>query len=217
MNYLYAKHFRELKEFQVVRVYRPYRFGGVKSNGKFLGRTFKLVDKMLKEESWEENSEGKRLPVLKDPIGEVIVCGKEKLPDGTKKEVCESIPMENAQKDRRFWDTYKKVFDVVVITPEEVTIDGKTGREFKISRLGFNKVRGMIKSDIDFDVPVEGDHEKFDWEDDVYTNIEGCSYNMKVSGSGLDTEYRFKLLEKKEEKPVDDNFSKEEEEEELPF
>jgi len=217
MNYLYAKHFRELKEFQVVRVYRPYRFGGVKSNGKFLGRTFKLVDKMLKEEVWEENSEGKRLPVLKDPIGEVIVCGEEKLPDGTKKEVCESIPMENAQKDRRFWRTYKKVFDVVVITPEEVTIDGKTGREFTISGLGAYKIREMIKADIDFDIPMDGERPKFDWEDSVFTVIEGNSYKMKVIGIELDTEYNFKLLDKKEEKPVDDNFSKEEEEEELPF
>ena len=35
--------------------------------------------------------------------------------------------------------------------------------------------------------------EVFDWEDKVYESLQGKTYQMKVTGTGLDTRYKYKL------------------------
>ena len=99
--------------------------------------------------------------------------------------------------DRDFFKTYKKVYDVVITTGE--------GNEFTIQGLGVYKIQLMLKADMDFDVPMNGDKEQFDWEDSVYKNIEGRTYKMKVTGAGLDTEYRISLVDVQSQKEVFDS------------
>lgn len=113
---------------------------------------------------------------------------EEKWTDGTR----ELVPCSE-KLDKEFFKTYKKVFDVVIKLPKEQTVDGVTADTFAIKGLGAFKVKEMLKADFDYEVPMDEEHEKFNWEDDVYTNIEGKTYKMKVRGEKLDTEYKIQL------------------------
>lgn len=125
------------------------------------------------------------------------------------------LKAEPTQFNRELFATYKKVFDVQISTPSEVTVDGKTGKEFVLNGLGTYKVKEMLRTDFDLDIPMNGDKELFDWEDGKYKYLEGKSFKMKVTGTGLDTSYKFKLVgEKSQPKEVE---KKPVEVEDLPF
>jgi len=188
MNYVYAKHFRKLTDFTVKNIYPSYRSGGVKGSEGFIGRSFKVEGGNLLELTFVNNS-----PNWAPPAGDILVHDKEQ-EEGKK---TYPIAPETAMKNKFFWKTYPKVYDVVINTPSEVSVEDTKGEtvnvtELTIKALGAFKVKEMIKADIDFDVPMNesGDKEKFDWEDDVYKNVVGVTYKMKVTGVDLETEYR---------------------------
>ena len=176
MTYIYAKHFRKLKDFTVTGIYAPYRSGGLKIDGKFIPRTFKYEGSELKEQKW--NGAGFDLVSFDD------------------------------KKDAEFYKTYKKVFDVKVKlgNPLEVETTKKelvTTDEFTINALGSFKVKEMLKADFDFQPKMDGEREAFDWEDDVYSDIVGRSFSMKVTGVGMDTSYMFKYNGKEKNNDAD--------------
>lgn len=181
-NYVYAKQFRKLKQFTVEDIYKPYRSGGVRVDGKFIPRTFKPVGEGLKEQVYENG--GFELKDFSDKM------------------------------DRDFFKTYKKVFDVKVTLPESIDIettkkvDGKNvivnTDEIVINGLSAFKVQEMLKADFDIVPPMNGDKVKFDWEDEFYEKLKGRTFQMQVTGEGLDTEYRFKLIEKVSASDFDD-------------
>lgn len=181
MLYKYSKDFKQYEKFTVTNIYTPYRFGGVRSGDKFIGRTFRLKDNLLEEQIWTD-----KRPDWKTARGKVIVY------DHISQESVE-IEMEDALKDPRFWKTYRKVFDVVLKVG---------GEDITIKSLGAFKVQKMLKADIDLDVPMDGDKEEFDWEDHVYKKLVGREFRMKVTGTGLDTEYNIQLVGKPEEKAI---------------
>lgn len=174
MEYIYSKHFRKFKEFTITNIYAPYRSGGIEVDGKFIPKSFKMKDGKWYEQLWSEEQHGF---VLSDTP---------------------------AVANKEWYKTYKKVFDVAIKTPAPATVDDKTSDEFTIKALGTFKVKEMLREDFDVEIPMDGDNEAFDWEDKVYVNVKGKSYQMKVTGKGLDTKYKFKLVETPKEKAVDD-------------
>jgi len=165
-QYLRAKHFRNFSEFTIERVYPFYRNGGIEVDGKFQGKTFRYVDNKLQEETWDKVN-GKNVKTLV-PVTEKI--------------------------GGDFFKIYKKVFDIRITTPTEITVDGKKGNCFTIESLGSFKIKEMLREDFSIVIPMNGDKEAFDWEDDVYKSLEGKTFQMKVTGAGLETKYKFKLV-----------------------
>lgn len=178
MEYIKASSFRQLQKspFTIKTVYPKYQNGGIKVGDKFIGRTFVYEDKKIKEKKWDDNE---------------------------KKFVIEDF--SDIKIDRDFFKTYKKVFDVVVELDKEVEIEEKRrgemvkakGTEFTIKGLGAYKLQEMLKEDFDIEVAEDSEGRRpFDWEDDLVVKLEGSKFQMKVTGKGLDTSYKFKLLEK---------------------
>ena len=203
-EYIYAKHFRNLKEFTITKIYAPYRNGGLEIDGMFVPRTFKYSKGKIMEEKWVGET-GSRKPELQETDIKI---------------------------DKDFFFTYKKVFDVQLSTPVEVELDGKKGTEFVIKGLGFSKVKDMLREDFDLKIPmvtrdVKGEDgtvtaeekEAFDWEDSVYQSLEGKSYKMKVTGQMLDTRYQYKLISdaKPASEPVEEKETVDSVEDLLPF
>lgn len=201
MEYIKASSFRQLQKspFVIKTVYPKYQSGGIMMGDKFVGRTFVYdEDKKLKEKKWDDEAKAFVL-----------------------------VDFSDIKVDRDFYKTYKKVFDVAIVTDNEVTVKEKrkgemvevVGTEFVVKGLGAYKLQEMLKEDFDIDVEMNGDRPVFDWEDNLVKRLEGSKFQMKVTGKMLETSYKFKLLEKAPEgneadfeEPV-----KEVEVEDLPF
>ena len=189
MEYIKSSSFRQITvPFIVTKIYDKYLNGGVGQGTKFKGRTFK-IDNGLKERVWVDGGFE-----WIDPVNDIPVQTKE---DGVK-----NVSPEKALKTPDFYRTYKKVWDTVIETLEPITITEnkkgeeikKEGTEFTINGLGTFKLQEMLKSNFDFEVPMDGDREAFDWEDNFIKDLIGKKFQMKVTGQGLNTTYSFKEL-----------------------
>ena len=189
MEYIKSSSFRQITvPFTVKNIYDKYLNGGVGQGAKFKGRTFK-IDDGLKERVW--TGEGFQWIT---PVNDIPVQTKE---DGVK-----NLSPDKALKSPDFYRTYKKVWDTVIETEEPITIIEKKkgeeiekeGTEFTINALGTFKLQEMLKSNFDFEVPMDKEREAFDWEDNFVKDLIGKKFQMKVTGQGLSTTYSFKEL-----------------------
>ena len=212
MKYAYAKHFRTLTEFTVKNIYPFYLSGGIRVAGKFQGRTFKYdEDGKIMEQVWN----GSEMELV-EPTGKVWIYEKfqKEDEDGNEGRSYEA-DFKDAFKDKHFYRTYKKVFDVALSLPKAIDIEttkkGDDGDyivestdEVVIKGLGRYKVQEMLRSDFSFIVPTDDqDREKFDWEDDFYKTLVGKTFQMRVTGTGFDTKYQFSpQASKTEEMPA---------------
>jgi len=174
MEYAYAGEFRKFTEFTIKEIHPPYRSGGLKVDGKYKPRSFKETKDGLKESIYNQETSSFELIDITEEIG------------------------------KEFFATYKKVFDVVleVKTPTKILNTKKEeveATEVSLRGLGAYKVKLMLKEDFDLEIPMNGDREAFDWEDDVYKNIIGKTYKMRVTGTGLETSYQVKEVQEIQE------------------
>lgn len=225
MAYAKAKHFRKLgtiSSFMIEEVYLPYFVQEATVNDKFSMNTYKVFPKAIKDAVVTSAD-----PRLKDFVGKKLNKENKELRLQTWNKNIGVFEFSRVKMNKDTYKTLKKVFDVKVITGENISIpvwNKELGQEAPLdsnewvfSGVSSAKVRGMIE-DLDLDVWVptmertSKDGEKYqgkvyDWEDETSQSLKGVFIKARVDGVGMDTKYKFKegkefSIKKKEESPL---------------
>jgi len=193
---IYTKNLREFnkKTFQVKEVYAPYRAGGVETASGFKFRSF-----IEFPEDWRE----------------IVYSGEIEKNNDAKKELRERIWNKNEKKfefhkvkdrmDRKFFKTYKKVFDLKVVfeQPQKLTNwkgEEEVGNEIVLQQVSASKVKSMLMVVAEVEPPLVDGKDKtgkpakvpaFDWEDREKDKLNNLFIKVMVSGEGVDTKYNF--------------------------
>lgn len=188
-----GKDFKKLQgvPVQVKKVYSFYRTGYVPAENKF--HTYIPFPIMSQEViySWDnvERKEGEETEMREQTWN---------------KEIKKFEFRKVKYVDRK---AFPKVIDIIAVAnaPFEVTVWDSTakarlpylisaGEEFTLQAFSSWKVRDLLETfELDTDVEVNTENKKpFDWEDAIRKRLEGKAFTFRVTGSGLETRYKFK-------------------------
>ena len=207
---------------KVLNVFPNYRSGGLEINGKYVGREFVYFPKRIADEVIFNKDVR-----AKQEEGEELELREKKW---NKEERRFEFSKVKDKKDRDFFSVYKKVYDIEVVSSDDVVLpvwdkdikvyvdtEVKAWETIILQWVPASRVKAMLEL-FELEEGIEKIQGKdkggndamvlpYDWEDLVKDKLVGKFFSFKVSGEGLDTKYIYKEGKEFETQEEDNTFS----------